>query len=27
MSIAEVERWFAPVLNDDSASVDEAAAA
>jgi hypothetical protein len=26
MSIAEVERWRAPVLNDDRASVDEAAA-
>src|ERR1700730_9198810 len=27
MSIAEVARWLAPVLNYDSASVDEAAAA
>jgi hypothetical protein len=27
MSIAEIERWLAPVLNDDAASVDEAAAA
>ncbi|MDQ6703262.1 MAG: hypothetical protein M3Z96_09270 [Pseudomonadota bacterium] len=27
MSIAEVERWLAPVLNYDPASVDEAAAA
>jgi hypothetical protein len=27
MSIAEIERWLAPVLNYDPASVDEAAAA
>jgi hypothetical protein len=27
MSIAEAERWLAPVLNYDPASVDEAAAA
>ncbi len=27
MSIAEVERWLAPVFNYDPASVDEAAAA